>query len=166
MKLPANVQGESSLYFEKRYVVGPAFVTFNLLLVLFLSCSKEKNPSANKETQHKGIDVQLDKQKAKKTNTLAQAKEYYNRGVFNQKQGMQEKAIIEFRKAIQLLPDYAEAYNNIGTSYQFLGEYDKAIQSYQKSVEAQPDLIEGHHNLGTLYLLQGEIDQLLLRIKE
>ena len=102
MKLPANVQGKSSLYFEKRYVAGPLFFAFNLLLVLFLSCSKEKNLPSNKETQHTGISIQLGKQKAKKTNTLVQAKEHYNRGIFNQKQGMQKKAITEFKEAIRL----------------------------------------------------------------
>ena len=145
MKLLATAQGESSLYLGKKYATGP-FVAFSLLLVLFFSCSKGKGSSSNKEIQIKEIDTQLVERTAQKTNTSAQAKEYYNQGVLYQEQGMQEKAIKEFKEAIQLRPDYAEAYNNIGTSYQFLGKYDKAIQSYRKSVEVQPDLIEGYHS--------------------
>ena len=148
MKLPANVQGKSSLYFEKRYVAGPLFFAFNLLLVLFLSCSKEKNPSANKETQHKGIDVRLGKQKAKKTNTLAQAKEYYNRGVFNQKQGMQEKAIIEFRKAIQLNSSYTEAHREYMNLMESQGKKSEILEEYKGKVQQNPSGYwreEGHY---------------------
>ena len=119
MKLVATVQGESGLHFGNRYAAGP-FFAFSLLLVLFC-CSKGKNPSSNKEIQTKEIDTQWVERTVQKTNTLAQAKEHYNRGIFNQKQGMQKKAITEFKEAIRLHPDYAEAYNNIGTSYQFLG---------------------------------------------
>ncbi|MHA2315701.1 MAG: tetratricopeptide repeat protein [Candidatus Hermodarchaeia archaeon] len=47
-------------------------------------------------------------------------------------------AIIEFTKAIEINPGYAEAYHERGLAYDAKGEYDLAISDYNKAIEINP----------------------------
>lgn len=47
-------------------------------------------------------------------------------------------AIIEFTKAIEINPRYAEAYHERGLAYDAIGEYDLAISDYNKAIEINP----------------------------
>mmetsp|Transcript_22991 Transcript_22991/g.51854 ORF Transcript_22991/g.51854 Transcript_22991/m.51854 type:complete len:148 (-) Transcript_22991:331-774(-) len=53
-----------------------------------------------------------------------------------------EAARSEFRAAIGLKPDYADAYFNLGICYQDEGLLDEARQSYLKAVQLSPDMTE------------------------
>ncbi|MDI6775635.1 MAG: tetratricopeptide repeat protein [Syntrophales bacterium] len=48
--------------------------------------------------------------------------------------GLNEKAIDEFNRALDLKPDYSEAHNFLGTIYLSKGLWDKAIESFNKAL--------------------------------
>jgi tetratricopeptide (TPR) repeat protein len=62
---------------------------------------------------------------------------YYNVGVMNMNQGKVEEAISNFKKAIELKPDYADAYNNIGAAIidktkPIIEEMNKSLSDFDK----------------------------------
>jgi len=70
--------------------------------------------------------------------------EYYNAGLYSQ-------ARDEYRKAIVLFPNYAEAYNGLGNAYADLSDYSKAIDAYTKAITLKPNYSRAYSGLGTVY---------------
>jgi|GEM_PF-1464031 len=70
------------------------------------------------------------------------------------KSGQWDKAVIAYKKAIELDPNYQTAYANLGVVYYQQGKFDLAVSQYQKAIELDPDDIEVAYNLGALYLQQ------------
>jgi tetratricopeptide (TPR) repeat protein len=62
-----------------------------------------------------------------------------------------DKAIVSYKKAIEINPKYDDAYNNMGYSYEKKGEYDKAIASYKKAIEINPENDKAYYNMGVAY---------------
>ncbi|MCF6180938.1 tetratricopeptide repeat protein [Lutibacter sp.] len=62
---------------------------------------------------------------------------YYNVGVMNMNQGKTDEAIVNFKKAIELKPDYADAYNNVGAAIidktkPIIEEMNKSLSDFDK----------------------------------
>lgn len=61
-----------------------------------------------------------------------------------------QNAIAEFRRALQLDPNFFEAVNNLGTTYGYMRDWDRAIMEYRKLINEPlyrtPEL--AHYNLG------------------
>jgi tetratricopeptide (TPR) repeat protein len=66
------------------------------------------------------------------------------------------EAIIEYRKALALAPDFAPAYNRLGMCHAILNELDEAEENFQKVIELAPNMDQGYLNLGMVYLLKGK----------
>jgi tetratricopeptide (TPR) repeat protein len=60
---------------------------------------------------------------------------YTNRGVGENKKGLNDNAIADATKAISLGPDYANAYAVRGSGYRLKGLNDQAIVEYNKALE-------------------------------
>ena len=71
--------------------------------------------------------------------------------------GQLEDAILAFKKALAIKPDYAEAYNNIGNALKDQGKMDKAIEAYKKALSLRPDYAEALNNIGNALLDQGKL---------
>ena len=56
---------------------------------------------------------------------------YYLRGCAKINAKQYKAAIIDFEKAIELKPDYADAYFNIGKTYYLLNDEEKACEYYK-----------------------------------
>lgn len=54
------------------------------------------------------------------------AQTYYNRGLAHAKKGELELAIVDYTKAIEIEPDYADAYYHRSKTWLHLGEVEKA----------------------------------------
>ncbi len=67
-----------------------------------------------------------------------------------------DSAIKDYKKAIELDPDYANAYCNLGTVYREIGEFEKAIEKLTKSIELDPKLILAYYNRGQTWLFLHE----------
>ena len=72
-------------------------------------------------------------------------------------QGKLEKAIMLYREAISLKPDYSEAYCNIGVALKDLGQVDEAIDSFKKSISLKSKNPEAYRNLGVAFQYQGKL---------
>jgi tetratricopeptide (TPR) repeat protein len=78
-----------------------------------------------------------------------------NLGVAYHVQGEIGLAIEEYREALRINPDYADAYSNLGAAYYAQGEVDLAIKSWEDALRIDPSLAQTHHNLGVAYKAQG-----------
>jgi len=65
--------------------------------------------------------------------------------------GMYRSAVKEYKKAIALYPEYAEAYNNLGLIHSRLDGPQSARSAYLKAIEIVPNYVDAHFNLGRLY---------------
>jgi hypothetical protein len=86
-----------------------------------------------------------------------------NMGDIYSQEGNVEGAIKEFKRAIELKPNYADVYHNLATTYYRKGDLKEAVKLYQQATSFNPELFESHFNLGIIYLDTGELD---LAIKE
>jgi Flp pilus assembly protein TadD len=56
----------------------------------------------------------------------------------------------EFRKALRLKPDYAEAHNNLGRALGQQGKLIEAMAEYREAIRLKPDDARVHKNLGAM----------------
>ncbi len=70
-----------------------------------------------------------------------------------------DKAMAEFRTAIRIKPDYAEAHYNLGVALAAAGQYDKAIDEYRTAIRIAPDYATALNNLGSTLVLCGQLDE-------
>ena len=72
-----------------------------------------------------------------------------------------QRAVENFKKAIDLDPKYASAYNGLGAALRMAGDLDAAIDCWKKAVELKPDFSFPLYNLGLAYLAKGDKAQAL-----
>lgn len=75
------------------------------------------------------------------------------------KNGQIDEAIVHYKKALQIRPDYAEAYSNLGAAFSDQGKLDQAIIYYNKALSIKPTLAKTHKNLGYVLLGQNKLDE-------
>ncbi|NNM15057.1 MAG: tetratricopeptide repeat protein, partial [Bacteroidia bacterium] len=68
-------------------------------------------------------------------------------------------AVEEFKKCVEIHPQYFEAYFGLGEAYNKKGDYAKAVEYYQKVLEIKPTYRSGLNNLGNAYLRAGNMDK-------
>lgn len=69
------------------------------------------------------------------------------------------KAISEFRKAVEMKPDFKEAYGNLGLAYLEKKMYDEAIAQFSKVIELDPSNFLAYANKGFAARMKGDIDE-------
>ncbi|MBL7197319.1 MAG: tetratricopeptide repeat protein [Candidatus Omnitrophica bacterium] len=74
-----------------------------------------------------------------------------NLGDVYSRHGEWEKAVYEFKKAIEIKPGYADAYHNLAHTYYLLGKLTEAIESYQNAIHFNPNLWQSYQNLAGIY---------------
>lgn len=85
-----------------------------------------------------------------------QAEKHFKQGFGYQDQGNLDKAIDEYKKAIELNPNHLKAYMNLGAVYMEQKKYDQAIEEFNTVVKLNYYYGKAHYNLGYIYLLKGE----------
>jgi len=89
-----------------------------------------------------------------------------NMGDVYGQEGNTEGAIREFKKAIEIKPDYADAYHNLANIYHHKGDLKEAVTFYQQAVSFNPKLFESYYNLGLIYLNSGEFGLAKLELEK
>lgn len=84
-------------------------------------------------------------------NLLNQANEHLLNGVKYANRKQYNKAISEYKKALNILPEYAEPYHNIGVVYSFKGQSKKAIKMFEKAISLNPNDAVSYNSLGVEY---------------
>jgi len=82
---------------------------------------------------------------------LHQAEENNDRGVMLYYRRELSGAEAQFKKAIDIRPDFYEAYNNLGLAVSDQGRREEAVAAFKKAVELSPEAPEAYNNLGCLY---------------
>lgn len=76
---------------------------------------------------------------------------HYMTGIKFLNAGDIEQAILEFKKAIEINPNYSVAYSRLSDLYFSKREIDKAIQYVKEAVRIRPEVAYYHFSLGCLY---------------
>jgi tetratricopeptide (TPR) repeat protein len=83
---------------------------------------------------------------------------YNNLGEAYSAKGQLDMAVEQYRTALRLKPDYADAHYNLGEVYMYKGQLDMAVEQYRTALRLQPDYAKAHFNLGVIYLGNGSIE--------
>ncbi len=62
-----------------------------------------------------------------------------------------DEAVVSFKEAIKLNPNFSEAYNNLGSAQKSLNKYEDAITNYKRSINLNKNNFEAYYNLASLY---------------
>ena len=90
------------------------------------------------------------------------SKKHLKKGVSFIKNKELEKAIDEFKKAIELNPSDGASYYNLGICYLRLGRFQEAVKPLETYVTFHPDKAFAYYNLGYVYTKIGEKDKSLI----
>jgi tetratricopeptide (TPR) repeat protein len=90
-----------------------------------------------------------------KNNWLA----FSNLGSYYDGLGRTDEALANYRKAVELQPNFGDALNNIGCLLAGRKQYSEAILVFESALRATPDLIEAHNNLGRALKDVGRTDE-------
>jgi tetratricopeptide (TPR) repeat protein len=95
------------------------------------------------------------------TETKKKALRHIRMGKKLQDKGMDDKARLEFEKAVELDPDNPKAHTALGFSLIARKETGQALESFQKALEMNPRSTDAKMGLGSAYRLQGDTDKAL-----
>lgn len=84
----------------------------------------------------------------------------YDRGVLYDSLGLRTLAHLDFLKALELKPSFADAYNFLGIHLTLLGRYEQAFEAFDSVLELQPDHGYVHLNRGIALHYFGSRDEL------
>jgi len=87
---------------------------------------------------------------------------HHKLGTIHYREGRMEKAISEFREALDLRPSPrkgAEIYNDLGNAYISEGMLDEAVVAFKEAVRLSPNEPRYHFNLGSVYEKQGRFSE-------
>jgi tetratricopeptide (TPR) repeat protein len=73
--------------------------------------------------------------------------------------GENEKAIVEFQRALQLDPTAEDAYIGMAQAYAVLNKLDDAEKTYQRFIELRPQYYRGYNMLASFYLQQAQYEK-------
>lgn len=80
---------------------------------------------------------------------------YNNLGDVYAQEGNYQAAVDQFKKSIELFPEYADAVHNLGFTYMQMKDYDNARKYLEQSLQMNPKLYGASYKLGVLEFQQG-----------
>ena len=77
---------------------------------------------------------------------------YFSHGHLLERQGSYDRAVEQYKKALEIQPDFVSARNRLGITYNKLGRHMEACQEFLRAIEVKP---EAHllNNLGFSFYL-------------
>jgi len=92
---------------------------------------------------------------------LSVEEHYFRQGNEFIQAGELEKAVDEYKKALEIEPENVDALTNLGVVYYNLGRLDEAIDQYSKALAIAPDDADIHSNLAAAYVQTNQFDKAL-----
>lgn len=106
----------------------------------------------NQLHQNTIADLELIYYISEKVHTIRHSASTNKLGIVFLKRNLFDEAIGEFRKAIEIDPDYIEAYNNLGYTLLKQQLYEEAIDAFARGIKKDGNYADLRHNLGSAYL--------------
>jgi tetratricopeptide (TPR) repeat protein len=106
------------------------------------------------------------KQTVTVTQHISAAEAAFKRGLEYYGKNMNDEAIINFSKAIELDPNYAQAYANRAVAYAKKGFLDRAMADSTRAVALNPKDAQSYNNRGLVYYHLGELNQAILNFSK
>ena len=91
----------------------------------------------------------------KQASRIKPAIAHYSVGNALMDKGRTSEAIEEYRQALRINRDYAEAYNNLGSALLLIGRTSEAIDQFEEALLINPDYAEAQNNLGNALVQTG-----------
>ena len=89
-----------------------------------------------------------------------------NLGTTLSKSGKLGFAVEQFRKALQIKPDYPDALRNLGVAFFDTGRKEEAIAQYRKALELKPDYVEARRDLGIALFDTGRKEEAIAQYRK
>ena len=96
----------------------------------------------------------------------ARARSHTELGAAYFQQNKLEIALDEFKYAVEIDPNYAQAYNGLGLVYAALGEDAKADGNFKKAIQVEPRNSESHNNYGSFLCARKRYDESITHFLE
>jgi serine/threonine protein kinase/Tfp pilus assembly protein PilF len=77
-----------------------------------------------------------------------------------------DKAIEEYKKALELDPNYGEVINMLASIWRTKGDFEKALELYRKYASLSPGDANPYDSMANLYFRKGRIDDAIANLKE
>ncbi|MBX3074939.1 tetratricopeptide repeat protein [Candidatus Obscuribacterales bacterium] len=94
------------------------------------------------------------------------AREHYNRGVELHRSGYLNKAILEYKEAINADENMEPAYSNLGLVYTAQKSWSKALEAFDKALTMKPDRTTSLNGLGTVLYAMKRNDEAMEKWKK
>ncbi|HSC27663.1 MAG TPA: tetratricopeptide repeat protein [Vicinamibacterales bacterium] len=80
--------------------------------------------------------------------------------------GQPVEAAAEYRRALEIRPDYPDAHNGLGVILAASGKHDEAIAHYRQAIRFSPQYAAALTNLGASLMAQSRTDEALIHLRE
>jgi len=87
------------------------------------------------------------------------AGEFYNHGLQHHRAGRLEEARADYRNALRLQPEYADALHMLGVLAYQAGQYDEALSLISRAGKLMPPNAGVYTNLGNVFQARGELEE-------
>jgi tetratricopeptide (TPR) repeat protein len=142
-----------------RSVEKAAMVILSVIVVVFAGTAYARNDVWRDKVSLWEDVVKKSPQKSRPHNDL---------GYLYLEKGMTDRAIEQFRIALQLNPLNADAYNNLGVAYHDKGRFDLSVMQFRTALSlasSKSELADSHHNIGIAYARAGMLTDALREMK-
>lgn len=82
----------------------------------------------------------------------------YNTGLKAKAAKRFSEAVADFRRAVDLRPNFPEAWNELGFALRQTGQYPEALKAYDQALRLRPNYPEALEYLGEAYVKLGRTD--------
>ena len=80
--------------------------------------------------------------------------------------GKLDEAVLAFKKALLIKPDYAEVHYNLGNAFRDQEKLQEAIEAYGNALSIKPDHADAYLNLGNALKDQGKLEEAIAEYKK
>lgn len=140
----------------KNFKMG-VYMVFTLIIVVLLTRTIVRNVDWKNEDN---LWIATGKTSPSSPNNHNNLGDVYGR------QGDFQRAVLEFKKAIEIKPNYADAYHNLANTYVEIKKYEEAVKNYQKAIYFNPKLWQSYQNLAVLYFQNNQFSPALENIQK
>jgi tetratricopeptide (TPR) repeat protein len=85
--------------------------------------------------------------------------ELYDQAVDHFADGNLEQAVITYRAALAIDPEYVDAWHGIAMAHNELGQHEEAITAGQRLCQLAPDDVLAHTSLSRFYQAAGKVPE-------